>query len=86
VNGNSLDAMDDRSGGAEGQVQKISARKLHSIISSARASTFHATFLRAARRIERSFCTVFHAFPRRRTGRKPGTYRSEQGAGTDVEP
>jgi hypothetical protein len=31
----------------------------------------HETFLRAARRIGRSFCTVFHAFPRRRTGRKP---------------
>jgi hypothetical protein len=30
----------------------------------------HATFLRAARRIGRSFCTVFHAFSRRRTGRK----------------
>jgi hypothetical protein len=31
----------------------------------------HATFLRAARRIGRSFCTMFHALPRRRTGRKP---------------
>jgi hypothetical protein len=31
----------------------------------------HATFLRAARRIGRSLCTVLNAFPRRRIGRKP---------------
>jgi hypothetical protein len=41
----------------------------------------HATFLRAARRIGRSFCTVFHAFRGGALDVSQGKYRSEQGAG-----